>query len=335
MNRKNERPPRQSVYDTRTADFLTRTGWMCRKKLVSAVRAATLSLVGRPWRNTDPQSCATNARTGFAESGVALTDRVPSYAQPASSSDPEGLAVALLGVDQQAPLWRLVVPGSTGRDKRCPVDRKKSVGCDLDVHPVHGPRRRPVEVRRIDEVPAAVAWACPAVGESLVRGPYPACLCGGWRDARPGGHVGDVVRRAAEVCADEVDRVDAGVVQHDRDALVSLGQDVHRGHGLAVDDATGQLLEREGRLEQRGCVAGRLREHELEGLDASEQARARGGEPAHDHQELTSRRLGASAHPPSRRFVRIQGHTVLRREFVPRASLRSSVADAACPWGGF
>src|SRR5438309_10161645 len=55
MKRKNERPPRHRVYDTRMADFFTRTGWMCRKKLVSAVRAATLSVVGRPWRKIDPQ----------------------------------------------------------------------------------------------------------------------------------------------------------------------------------------------------------------------------------------------------------------------------------------
>src|SRR5207244_2097612 len=66
------------VYETRIADFLTRTGWMCRKKLVSAERAATLSVVGSPWRKMDPQTCSTNARTGLACPGVALIDPVSS-----------------------------------------------------------------------------------------------------------------------------------------------------------------------------------------------------------------------------------------------------------------
>ena len=41
--------------------------------------------------------------------------------------------------------------------------------------------------------------------------------------------------------------------------------------------------------------------------------RTRRREPTHEHQELASRRLGASTHPPSRRFVRIQRHAVLTR----------------------
>jgi hypothetical protein len=42
------------VYDIRIQERRTRTGWMWRKKLVRAVRAAILSVSGRPWRKTEP-----------------------------------------------------------------------------------------------------------------------------------------------------------------------------------------------------------------------------------------------------------------------------------------
>src|SRR5207244_2462965 len=52
---------------------------MCRKKLVSAVRAATLSVVGMPCRNIDPHTCSTKARSGFACPGVALIGAASSF----------------------------------------------------------------------------------------------------------------------------------------------------------------------------------------------------------------------------------------------------------------
>ena len=45
--------------------------------------------------------------------------------------------------------------------------------------------------------------------------------------------------------ADEQHRVDAGVVEDDADTVCRIGDDVHRRHRFAADNAAGQLQKAE------------------------------------------------------------------------------------------
>src|SRR5437867_5447981 len=105
MKRKNERPPRQRVYDIRIHDRRTRTGWIWSTKLVSAVRAAILSVNGRPWRNTAEVICP-------------RTDHISSTAARMTFMNPPSLVKPSAGIcDQRRP---------TGRRKAGRPDRKST-----------------------------------------------------------------------------------------------------------------------------------------------------------------------------------------------------------------
>src|ERR1700730_18605232 len=111
---------------------------MCRKKLVSAVRAATLSVVGIPWRKIDPQIWAMNARSGLPSVGRALTAPPPSLLTlPSSRSHPDRRAVALAGLGIQPPRRHRGVARLTVHGDGSPVDDEVLVRRELDVDPVH------------------------------------------------------------------------------------------------------------------------------------------------------------------------------------------------------
>src|SRR5579864_1775542 len=104
---------------------------MCRKKLVSAVRAATLSVVGRPWRKMEPHTWDANARSGFPSVGRALT-----LGLRCRRSYAHRLAVALAGLGVEPPLGHGGVARLTVHRDRGAVDHEVLVGRQLDVDPV-------------------------------------------------------------------------------------------------------------------------------------------------------------------------------------------------------
>src|SRR5487761_1082369 len=128
------------------ADFFTRTGWMCRKKLVRAVRAATLSVLGMPWRKIDPQTWPRKALIGLPSVGRALTAASSSVAPSPDRSDAHGHAVVLPRLGVQAPLRHRGVTRLPVHGQRAAVDHEVVVRGDRDVHPVHRARGRAVEI---------------------------------------------------------------------------------------------------------------------------------------------------------------------------------------------
>src|SRR5438094_2455787 len=197
MKRKNERPPRHSVYDMRIQDRRTRTGWMWSTKLVSAVRAAILSVIGRPWRNTAEVICP-------------MTDHISSTAARMTFMNPPVPALSLQ-------------PEFVINDDRA-VDEKPAVLGQLDMDPVHWTRRRTEEIVGIPKIAAAMAGALEARQSRIGLG---GMLTGVriLRDLGAGqnqvtGDVRKISRRAAEVGADQADGVKAVRVAVDHDPLV-------------------------------------------------------------------------------------------------------------------
>src|SRR5438093_7748975 len=135
MNRQKERPPRQRVYDIRIHDRRTRTGWIWSTKLVSAVRAAILSVSGRPWRKTAEVICP-------------MIDHISSTAARMTFINPPWPSLNLQP--------ELVID-----DDRA-VDEETAVLGQLHMYPIHRSRRRAEEVVGVPKVTAPVARALEA-----------------------------------------------------------------------------------------------------------------------------------------------------------------------------
>src|SRR5207237_2523554 len=129
MNRKNESPPRQRVYNIRIQDRRTRTGWIWSTKLVSAVRAAILSVSGRPWRKTAEVICP-------------MVDHISSTAARMTFINPPWPSLNLQP--------ELVID-----DDRA-VDEETAVLGQLHMHPIHRSWRRTEEVVGVPKVAAPV-----------------------------------------------------------------------------------------------------------------------------------------------------------------------------------
>src|ERR1700737_1568369 len=116
---------------------------MWRTKLVSAVRAAILSVSGRPWRKTDPTICSRTAH-------------ISSTAPRMTFMNPPGCLLDLQAV--------VMI-----HDDRA-VDVQFAVFGHFDVHPVHRARRRAEEVVGVAEIAAAMAGALEAGQDRVLLG---------------------------------------------------------------------------------------------------------------------------------------------------------------------